>query len=130
MDSNWTKKLDEIYELLERCATHEARIAELSDIKNHSDGLNFEGMCALAAQQSQTIRSLCDELARVKAESLRVVELPLDYELPPDWYMTPSGLGWDGSDCHGSSCVETPDGYHDFADCKPVRLERWPTLLD
>ena len=62
---------------------------------------------------------------RVKAESLRVVELPADYEFMPDWYMTPDGLGWYGSDEYGNPSIETPHGYHHLEDCKPVRLERW-----
>lgn len=76
---------------------------------------------ALAAE----LEAVKAELARVKAESLRVVELPADYEFMPDWYMTPDGLGWNSSDRHGDSCVETPDGYHQFVDCKKVRLEAW-----
>ena len=62
-----------------------------------------------------------DELARVKAESLRVVEDPDSDE----WVMTPDGLGWYGEDAIGNPSIETPHGYHQFADCKKVRLERW-----
>lgn len=61
------------------------------------------------------------ELARVKAESLRVVpDTQHGYH-----YMTPSGIGWHSVDKSGNPCVETPTDYHDFADCTPVRLERW-----
>lgn len=64
------------------------------------------------------------ELARVKAESLRVVELPDEGSLY-DWYMTPDGLGWNSSDRNGDSCVETPEGYYKVDECRKVKLERW-----
>jgi hypothetical protein len=63
------------------------------------------------------------ELARVKAESLRVVEDPDSDE----WVMTPDGLGWYGQDAIGNPKIETPHAYHNFEDCKKVRLERWET---
>lgn len=97
------------------CDAYEKRIAELeADLDNAN---------AIATW----VDGLQTELARVKAESLRVVELPPDYEFMPDYYMISDVLGWSGSDRHGNSCVETPEGYHKFADCKPVRLEHWET---
>jgi len=65
------------------------------------------------------------ELARVKAESLRVVVVPDDYPYMGDYYMTPTGVGWNGNDRHGDGCVETPEGYHRFDECRKVKLERW-----
>jgi hypothetical protein len=67
------------------------------------------------------VSALRAELARVKTESLRVVhDTQRCY-----FYMTPSGIGWHSEDRFKNQCVETPTDYHDFADCKPVRLERW-----
>lgn len=63
------------------------------------------------------------ELARVKAESLRVVADPGGDE----WVMTPDGLGWYGADAIGNPCIETPHGYYDGDRCQPVRLVRWET---
>jgi len=71
------------------------------------------------------IDALRTELARVKAESLRVVYLPDDHPYMGDYYMTPDGLGWNSSDRHGDSCVETPEGYHQLKECRKVKLERW-----
>jgi len=39
--------------------------------------------------------------------------------------MTPDGIGWNSNDRHGDSCVETPEGYHQFKECRKVKLERW-----
>lgn len=94
--------------------------------KKDFDKYIFDSKCWHRAYNDR-INALAAELARVKAESLRVVELPADYEFMSDWYMTPDGLGWNSSDRHGDSCVETPDGYHQFVDCKKVRIERWET---
>lgn len=70
--------------------------------------------------------ALESELARVKAESLRVVESECqDMNIASDWYMTPDGLGWLGYDRRDCECVETPHGYNKFDECKKVRLERW-----
>lgn len=69
------------------------------------------------------------ELERVKAESLRVVYLPDDYEFMGDYYMTPDGVGWNSSDRHGDGCVETPEGYHKFDNCRKVKLERWEATI-
>jgi len=69
--------------------------------------------------------ALRTELARVKAESLRVVVLPDDHPHMGEYYMTPSGVGWNSNDRHGDSCVETPEGYHQFKECRKVKLERW-----
>lgn len=52
--------------------------------------------------------------------------IPVSVEPKPighdGWFMTPTGLGWWGSDADGIPCVETPTGYHDYPDCYPVRL--------
>jgi len=71
------------------------------------------------------ISALRDELARVKVESLRVVYMPDDHPHMGEYYMTPSGVGWNSNDRHGDSCVETPEGYHQFKECRKVKLERW-----
>lgn len=81
----------------------------------------------IADAHNREMAELRAELARVKAESLRVVPVP---DGPPfvdhDWYITYNGeLGWWGVNNKGERCVETPHGYHDRGDCKPVRLERW-----
>jgi len=66
------------------------------------------------------------ELARVKAESLRVVAVPeADSGMMYDWYMTPTGLGYPGKDRKNNNCIESAEGYHRLDECKPVRLERW-----
>ena len=66
------------------------------------------------------------ELARVKAESLRVVPVPVpDHGLMYDWYMTPTGLGYPGKDRKNNNCIESAEGYYRLDECKPVRLERW-----
>ena len=66
------------------------------------------------------------ELARVKAESLRVVVVPeADSGLMYDWYMTPTGLGYPGKDRKNNNCIESAEGYYRLDECKPVRLERW-----
>jgi len=64
------------------------------------------------------------ELARVKAESLRVVVVPDEGNLY-DWYMTPTGLGYPGKDRKNNNCIESAEGYYRLDECKPVRLERW-----
>ena len=70
------------------------------------------------------------ELARVKAESLRVVaDECKNMDIASDWYMTPDGLGWLGYDRHNCECVETPHGYHKFDDCRKVKLERWEATI-
>ena len=77
----------------------------------------------VAAQYYDALRA---ELARVKAESLRVVESECqDMNIASDWYMTPDGLGWLGYDRHDCECVETSHGYHKFDECRKVKLERW-----
>lgn len=98
------------------CDAYEARIAELERLLEASADetrINFNGLLDTQA-----------ELARVKAESLRVVEIP-DEGMLCDWYMTPTGLGYPCKDRDDNGCVETPEAYHDYVDCKPVRLERW-----
>lgn len=70
------------------------------------------------------IESLKDKLARVKAESLRVVVVPDEGNLY-DWYMTPTGLGYPGKDRKNNNCIESAEGYYRLDECKPVRLERW-----
>lgn len=75
---------------------------------------------------SPTEDELRAELARVKAESLRVVaDECQNMDIASDWYMTPDGLGWLGYDRHDCECVETPHGYHKFDCCRKVKLERW-----
>lgn len=77
----------------------------------------------VAAQYYDALR---DELARVKAESLRVVAVPeADSGLMYDWYMTPTGLGYPGKDRKNNNCIESAEGYYRLDECKPVRLERW-----
>lgn len=66
------------------------------------------------------------ELARVKAESLRVVPVSeADSGLMYDWYMTPTGLGYPGKDRKNNNCIESAEGYYRLDECQPVRLERW-----
>lgn len=90
--------------------------AELIRVRHNAD-------CDAYGEQIAELRA---ELAAVKQQSLRVVELSSDHDFTYDWYMAPDGLiGWVGTDKRGDSCVETPEGYHRFEDCKPVRLERW-----
>ena len=72
------------------------------------------------------VSALRAELARVKAESLRVVVVPEpDHGLMYDWYMTPTGLGYPGKDRKNNNCIESAEGYYRLDECKPVRLERW-----
>lgn len=101
------------------CDAYEARIAELERERD-----KYRESSARAYVEAEDLRA---ELARVKAESLRVVEITPRPLVAHAWYMTPSGLGWWGCDKGGNECVETPDGYHEYEDCKPVRLERWET---
>jgi hypothetical protein len=101
------------------CDAYEARIAELERERD-----KYRESSAKAYVEAEDLRA---ELARVKAESLRVVEITPRPFVAHAWYMTPSGLGWWGHDKDGDKCVETPEGYHEHADCKPVRLERWET---
>lgn len=75
----------------------------------------------VALDKYDTLRA---ELARVKAESLRVVNLPDEGKLY-DWYMTPTGLGYPGKDRKQKNCIESAEGYYRLDECKPVRLERW-----
>jgi hypothetical protein len=92
--------------------------------KEIEDGL-YSGMDPdvelVAAQYYDAIRA---ELARVKAESLRVVVVPDEGNLY-DWYMTPTGLGYPGKDGKQNNCIESAEGYYRLDECKPVRLERW-----
>lgn len=101
------------------CAAYEARIAEL------------EAELDAARQYAHTMDlqnadygRLVDELARVKAESVRVVCMPDNGNLY-DWYMTPTGLGYPGKDRKQNNCIESAEGYYRLDDCQPVRLERW-----
>ena len=102
------------------CDAYEARIAELeSGRERQREAIRDREKGELEA--CAEIDTITAELARVKAESLRVVPDPGGDE----WVMTPDGLGFYGADAIGNPSIETPHGYHDFADCKPVRLERW-----
>jgi len=75
-------------------------------------------------RHNDNIDALRAELARVKAESLRVVVVPDEGNLY-DWYMTPTGLGYPGKDRKQNNCIESAEGYYRLDECKPVRLERW-----
>lgn len=67
------------------------------------------------------VKAWADTLANSGALVPVRIENP-NRDVAYDWYMTPTGLGWWGSDADSIRCVETPEGYHDAADCYPVRL--------
>lgn len=80
----------------------------------------------IADSHNREMAHLRAALARVKAESLRVVEVGVSaHGLLHDWYITPTGLGYPGKDRKQNNCIETATGYHRLDECKPVRLERW-----
>ena len=87
---------------------------------------SIEGINEAMRFHNADIDALRAELARVKAESLRVVPVPVpDHGLMYDWYMTPTGLGYPGKDRKNNNCIESAEGYYRLDECKPVRLERW-----
>lgn len=99
---------------------HEEVYDMIRDYEESDDAT--EDMLSLASE----IDALRAELARVKAESLRVVAVPVpDHGLMYDWYMTPTGLGYPGKDRKNNNCIESAEGYYRLDECKPVRLERW-----
>lgn len=97
---------------------HEEVYDMIRDYEESDDAT--EDMLSLASE----IDALRAELARVKAESLRVVVVPDEGNLY-DWYMTPTGLGYPGKDRKNNNCIESAEGYYRLDECKPVRLERW-----
>jgi len=85
-----------------------------------------EDPSAIIDAHNADIAALEAELARVKAESLRVVPVPAaDAGLMYDWYMTPTGLGYPGKDRKQNNCIESAEGYYRLDECKPVRIKRW-----
>lgn len=50
---------------------------------------------------------------------VRIEPKPVSHD---GWFITPTGLGWWGSDGRGDPCVETPTHYYDYNHCYPVRL--------
>ena len=95
---------------------YEQRIAELEEER--------DAAVEFAHSAEQAFCAANTELARVKAESLRVVPVPDEGNLY-DWYMTPTGLGCPGKDRKQNNCIESAEGYYRLDECQPVRLERW-----
>lgn len=90
--------------------------------------LAIDELCRKLANESDEFMAQRDEaraeLARVKAESLRVVEVE-NYGNLYNWYMTPTGLGYPGKDRKNNNCIESAEGYYRLDECRPVRIERW-----
>ena len=101
---------------------HAACLNILND--NEHSAPRIAELCTFTRQLGGEVDALRAELARVKAESLRVVNLPDEGKLY-DWYMTPTGLGYPGKDRKQNNCIESAEGYYRLDECKPVRLERW-----
>ena len=78
---------------------------------------SFAAAAALASPDD--MHTLVTSWADALANSGALVPVPVELS---EWYMTPTGLGWWGSDRRGDPCVETPEDYHDATDCYPVRL--------
>lgn len=89
------------------------KASDYDALKEYTD--QIESAESLCADVYESLKSERDALANSGA----LVPVPVELS---EWYMTPTGLGWWGEDKHGMPCVETPEGYHDAADCYPVRL--------
>lgn len=107
---------------VERCLA-EHRVEELC-----SD--DFAGVYFQAEDVAREIGKIADrlatDLARTRAESLRVVKVDNpDPKVGYDWYMTPDGLGWLSYDKDDNECIETPGTFFGLEQGTPVRLELW-----
>ena len=105
------------------CDAYEARIAELEADKNH---LRLERDAERA-----TCRRILAELARVKAESLRVVKCGRAGErgeLEPSMFVFDGKLWvWHEDEWRSPHDYDAEMPYDPSLTVQPVRLERWET---